>query len=652
MKTNFPLVSAAHVNVVLAFLSISFTVAAQTQVSGTVESGGAPVIRAKVTLYVAGGAKHAQPKLVGTAFSDANGAFQIALGRGNRALTLGDIPYVISVGGSLDGVPKKAFGRSPIALATVIGSWDRTAQGVVINERTTVATAWAMAQFITGLSISGKNPGLQNAADTVRNLVNISTGDVGSVLANPPNGLQTSTLAEFNSLANLLSVCVSEPDGAPCANLLALATPPGERAAANTLEAALDIAHNPTHNIAGLFQLSQSSNEYTPALTSTPNAWVLAIKYVGNGNEFDGPGNMAIDRHGNLWITNNYDGALLACGGKQILELTPAGQDAPGAPFSGGGLDGAGFGISIDPTGHIWIGNFGFAGSHCNNLPAADSVSEFDSDGVPLSPPDGYTGAGAIHGPQGTQSDFDGNIWVANYGTLDNTSPGTTVTEFVNGDPNEVKTFSNFDLKNPFDIAVGPDGSLWVTSRSNNKVVHFAQDGSIIATYTGSDFSAPLAIAIDSLGNAWVTDQTGASITEIDTRGAAHVFQGGGLHGPWGIAVDGNDNVWVANFVGEAFPSVHLLDGSFAVSEFCGARVENCPQGLKTGDPISPSTGFTSEALQRLTGIVIDPSGNVWVADNWKRIPVQTNPGGDGLVEFIGIAGPVAAPRIGPPHKP
>ncbi len=132
----------------------------------------------------------------------------------------------------------------------------------------------------------------------------------------------------------------------------------------------------------------------------------------------------------------------------------------------------------------------------------------------------------------------------------------------------------------------------------------------------------------------------GSSITEIDTQGATHVFRDGVLQGPWGIAVDGNDNIWVANFVGQA------------VSEFCGARVENCPEGLKTGDPISPGAGFTSEAAQRLTGVVIDPSGNLWAADNWKQIPIPTNPGGSGMLELIGIAAPVKAPRIGPPQQP
>ncbi len=640
MSTDLSAISFRPATVMLALLSLSFTAAAETHVlKGRIETAGTPVIGAKVALYVAGCAKNAQARLLATAFSHANGAFQMRFTQRNR--DEGDVLYVIAEGGHAGWLSEKAMERSPIAFATVLGDWDESAQEIVVNERTTIATGWAMAQFMRGFNIAGKSPGLQNAAATVRNLVDVLTGEVGSVLANPPNGAHTSSMAEFNSLANLLSICVNAPEAEACADLLSLATPPGGKMPRTTLGAARDIAHNPTHNVAALFQLSRSSNEYTPALRHTPDAWVLAVKYVGNGHEFDGPGNMAIDRHGNVWITNNYDGAIFACGGKQLLELTPTGQDAPGAPFSGGGLDGAGFGISIDPKNDIWLGNFGFEGSHCKHPPPANSVSEFDSEGVPLSPsPSGYTGQGKISGPQATQSDFDGNIWIANYGTLNNTNPGTTITEFLNGDPNQVKTFSNLGLVNPFDIAIDAHGAIWATSRSNNKVVHFAQDGSIIATYTGAAFSAPLGIAIDTLGNAWVTNQTGASITEIDTHGATHVFQGGGLRAPWGIAIDGDDNVWVANFVGEV------------VSEFCGARIANCPEGLKTGDPISPSTGFTSEALQRLTGIVIDPSGNLWVPNNWKRIPIQTNPGGDGMVEFIGVAGPVAAPRIGPPQQP
>jgi hypothetical protein len=35
---------------------------------------------------------------------------------------------------------------------------------------------------------------------------------------------------------------------------------------------------------------------------------------------------------------------------------------------------------------------------------------------------------------------------------------------------------------------------------------------------------------------------------------------------------------------------------------------------------------------------VIDPSGNVWVANNWEIVAVPTNPGGHHFVVFVGLA--------------
>ena len=67
---------------------------------------------------------------------------------------------------------------------------------------------------------------------------------------------------------------------------------------------------------------------------------------------------------------------------------------------------------------------------------------------------------------------------------------------------------------------------------------------------------------------------------------------------------------------------------------------------------MSPPTGYTSDALQRMTAAQTDPSGNLWVTDNWKRVIIPNNPGGDAIVIFVGIAAPVKAPQIGPPQRP
>jgi hypothetical protein len=95
--------------------------------------------------------------------------------------------------------------------------------------------------------------------------------------------------------------------------------------------------------------------------------------------------------------------------------------------------------------------------------------------------------------------------------------------------------------------------------------------------------------------------------------------------------------VWVANFAGKR------------LSRFCGVDAI-CPRGLALGDAISPDvTGYGFDGLVRNTGVSIDPSGNVWIANNWKEIAVQSNPGGYEVVVFLGLAGPVQTPMFGPP---
>lgn len=89
-----------------------------------------------------------------------------------------------------------------------------------------------------------------------------------------------------------------------------------------------------------------------------------------------------------------------------------------------------------------------------------------------------------------------------------------------------------------------------------------------------------------------------------------------------------------------------------SITELCGPQAKTCWLGIGPGDPISPPSGYTSDALTRLTGIRIDPSGNVWVANNWLLKPIQTNPGGHALVVFVGLAAPMKTPLIGPPEKP
>jgi sugar lactone lactonase YvrE len=646
MKANFTLCTSLLIS---TFVSVAPLHAGTTSTqAGFVRSGGSPISSATVTLYRAGDLKGSGEIVLGSAVTNSKGAFSIQY-------TPPDDPsavlYLIADG------PAAA-----VRLATVLGTAPFP-RSVTINERTTVATANALAQFIVDGSIGGKSPGLRNAAGTFRNLVDLASGDVGTVLGSAPNGTETSTMPTFNSLANILAGCVSEQSD--CEELFEVATPPGGDTPSDTLQAALNIAHYPWWNTEPLFELSEVFAPYQPARADAPEAWALAIKYIGNGREFDGAGNTAFDAQGNVWITNNYvyrkNHSVPACGAKLVSKLTPTGLDAPGTPIDGkkAGIDGDGFGVTIDPDGNVWIGNFGFFGSTCpeNLRPLANSVSRFSPDGEQLCPDGGFT-QGCINAPQGTVSDPAGNIWIAN-------TCGGTVTQYVAGNPDNHWVFDistgeladsddcpPFHDDRPFGIAIDADGNAWITNNTGDYAFKLSPDGTLIgASGPEAGIARPLGVAIDSIGNVWVSNSAiievpcanqdepqeygeltpgESSVTKLSSDGTfLGNFTGGGMRIPWGIAVDGNDNIWVADFDG-----LHL-------TQLNGA----------TGDPIAPN-GYRSDALVRNTAVSIDPSGNVWVCNNWLIDPVQTNPGGDGMVVFIGLAGPVKTPMMGPPQQP
>jgi sugar lactone lactonase YvrE len=619
---------------------------------GVVRSGATPLGQVEVTLLEAGPRTGAEPRVLARTCSGPDGRFHLVY---RPPADPAAVLYLTA-----DGGPQAPALRLA-AVTTGGGGAD-----VVVNERTTVAAAYAFAQFTRGSAVSGASPGLPNAAAISHNLADVRTGGIAPLLAAPPNGRQTSTLAAFNTLADLLAGCAR---GRDCDDLLRLAQPPGQPRPDDTFQAAADIARTPGNQAAALFALARTEPVYQPALAAAPDAWTLSLRYDGNGHELNGPGNIAFDASGNAWVSNNYPFALdprtPVCGGRTVIALSPTGTDLPGAPYRGGGLYGAGFGIAVDPAGRTWVSNFGFQGTGCAVDPNRHntSVSEFAADGRALSPASGWR-FGGVSQPQGTVADRSGNVWIANCGNR-------SVTRIPEGRPEQARSLAlgGSGLVKPFDIAIDPAGRAWVTGNGSDNVVELAPNGRPLRTVTPPGLHRPLGIASDSEGNLWVADdqvlpvpcegdttadftsalntapagglRPGVTMIRPDGTPLPAPFTNGGLVLPWGVAIDGDDHVWVANFAGQR------------LAELCGSRLATCPPGYRTGQPISPAaTGYTSDGLARNTGVQIDPSGNVWLANNWRTIPLQTNPGAHQLVVFVGLATPVRTPLAGPPQHP
>jgi hypothetical protein len=532
----------------------------------------------------------------------------------------------------------------------------------VVNELTTAATGFAFAQFVKGRRIAGPSPGPRNAALMAGNLADPVTGKVSEVLRTSPNGSETSTLATFRSIANMLPRCARSISR--CSRLFRLTATPDGRRPRGTLQAVANIARNPWQNVRRLFNLARTPpSPYAGALgpDEKPAAWTMPVRFVGDGQSLDGPGNTAFDAEGNAYVANNYeygaDPLVPQCGSDLLPKFAPDGSYAPGSPFQGGGLSGAGYGVTLDPDGDIWVGNYGFAapppGCPQERQPPHNSVSQFSPDGTPLSPDQGWVAA-SVDWPQGTIADRNGTIWVANCGNG----------MLTRMDPDDPTAAAGIDagLEKAFDLAVNSNGRVFATDVEGSRLAIVNNDGTPAGLFGSAalGLDRPMGIAADSRGNMWIANSglidlpcpgpididlsgRGGSLSMMGKGGhpvtsAGDVLTGGGLTIPWGIAVDGDDNVWVSNF------------GKQRVSEFCGVRVKGCRPGSEAGDAISPDgSGYFFDGFVRLTSVEIDPSGNVWVTNNWKLLPVQTNPGGYEMVVMVGAAAPLKTPLIGPP---
>jgi hypothetical protein len=140
---------------------------------------------------------------------------------------------------------------------------------VTVDELTTVATAYALAQFSGPNGITGPSPGLENAAATAFSLADPASGKDGAVVTDQDNGGTNQTLATLSTLANLVSLCRAA-QSRQCGELLRLTAPPGGTIPADTVQAVLNLARNRSLSPAGLFALARTATVCQPALTAPP----------------------------------------------------------------------------------------------------------------------------------------------------------------------------------------------------------------------------------------------------------------------------------------------------------------------------------------------------------------------------------------------
>jgi hypothetical protein len=642
------------------------------------------------------------PKQLAQTKTDNNGQFTIH-GTGAPGASL----YLIAKG----GIPaaSKAAGNSPvIALIAIVGR--KPPAKLVINEFTTIASVVTHNQFIDGTALKGPPLALRIAADNVPDFVNLETGGYGVVILDDLNSSQSPTMANFATLANILAACVTRLRSDACSTLFYVATSPTGAYPKDTLAATESIVRYPSHRANKIFDAfnylyPQPKFEpgkllrhapFLPYLTFAPSAWIFPLRFSGGG--LSAAGKLMFDGEGNVWLANNF---IVGAQNQDALwtgtltKFAPNGKPLSPSPlgFTGGGLAGPGFGLTIDAHENVWVDSF-----------TGRNITKFDNSGKPLSPPEGWNFSGKLNQMQGIIATPNGDIWAVD-------TINAQIVHLPNEDPSKAQFFcqnpTGDPLKNPckllapFAIAIDQQDRIWVTNIGDDKVTRFpASDPSnvesIKAGYSGTG------LAVDSLGNVWIANklgsserghvkllealaafkfnyngdpdagarmtkvlvpamaaqtpgyESGGSITVLRPDGSPAPFSpvyGKGIFTPWAISIDGNDNVWISNFASSTAGIVQL----------CGFRTETCLPGVKTGDAISPPGGYVGGGLQMQIDIGIGPAGDVWADNNWLDYkaalgqvaePLSTLGAGQGVVVFFGMAKPVKTPLIGPVRQP
>ncbi len=318
--------------------------------SGTVLSGQ-PVVGASIQLYSVGAtgyASAATPLLASPLTSDNTGSFSLT---GKYTCTPGTYLYLTASGGATSA----GKGANPnLTLAALAGLCNNLtpASSFVLNEETTVAAAYALAQFSKSTSFghtqlsqpgSGSSAPADNFATSATNVVGLANAigidqilvtASGSAPGSNSNNSATSEWWQINLIANLLSACVNSTGGSagsstPCGTLFSNV---GGTAPADTLQAALDLALNPSVSstkIANLFALIPTTAPFTPypASAAAVGDFSVGVQYApvsGPTSLLSQPQAVAIDSLGNAWVGNQPTGSS-APYPASLVELTPTG---------------------------------------------------------------------------------------------------------------------------------------------------------------------------------------------------------------------------------------------------------------------------------------------------------------------------------------
>ncbi|MFC6646386.1 Ig-like domain repeat protein [Granulicella cerasi] len=344
------------------------------------------------------------------------------------------------------------------------------------------------------------------------------------------------------------------------------------------------------------------------------------------------------DAAGNLYVSDSNNNRIRKVTASTGLISTIAGSGTPG--LSGDGSYAVNASIS-SPSGIVVDGanNVYFVDTNNNCVRRVDAATTFISAVAGTCGVQGYTGDGAaatsakLSLPEGLALAVDGSLYIADTGNnvvrkvdgktgLISTIAGTGAQGY-NGDGIAATSAT---LTEPWQLALGIDGSLYIADLGNNRVRAINPSGTIrtvagngdrgyhgdAGLATVANLNAPAAVAVDPAGNVYIGDSGNNVVREVlvstgiisTVAGTANTTSFGGdtglatnagLYGPYALSVDQTGNLLIADMFHNRVRSVAATNIPLSYDTIRVSKT-SAPQALtleNDGNAAMNITGFT-----------------------------------------------------------
>jgi len=385
----------------------------------------------------------------------------------------------------------------------------------------------------------------------------------------------------------------------------------------------------------------------------------------GGAARFWLPGGIAIDLSGNLFVGDS--------GNNRVRRISPSGVVTTfGGPGPGLGT----YDVAVDSSGNVYVGAFtsirkysasgsllatyddaGISGASRLVVDAADQVFYTTGTAVRKLSTSGFmtTISATFSSGFGLGIDESGDLYVSDWGgdrIYKLTQAGTKTIiagSGVAGSNDGIGVSASFN--SPWGIATAPGNLLYLADTFNHSIRQITLSNAMVTTvagrrsvYGGADgpanvarFYQPADAVFDSGGNLFVTNWS--TIRKITPGGTVSTFAGtagtwGSADGtgaaarflnPHGIAVDSADNLYVSDLQNS---TIRKITPGGVVTTFAGSAGQH-----GAVDGTGSAARFYSPA-----GIVMHPSGDLYVADYGNQIIRRITPDG-AVTTFAGTAG-------------